>query len=370
MFTAEFIAALGEAVVFSEGDVLYITNNAWALVLTNPALYISPEKLEVIRDSTKPVNWEFLCADEFFPSEQRFIPRGGTHAKWLHGANVTGATAQQIKDLTEHESASIWGDLISLDELFRKGKARPIYSHGAEHGSKRAFTLGHATKCYLFDLDGRFLAVNAEWFQAFANNDFSITVRADLSSESHGKPIGLAHGDDVIGFLMPLSSSEIHTDKQGRDLYLDITYVSWFTPEEGVAQLQSPSSYEARELDATEVVKRDASSGLLLGVAVLRWHGLSDDEINILHHDGREAGIRSKIDTIQEQLGAMLHALKTNKIVARKTWELDRHFHWLAGITKSLVALSHAIDIRPETELVAEVEDELEEMKQRLSRAS
>lgn len=359
MFTSEFIQALGEAEILPEGDSLYITNNAWMLVLTNPSEYVAPDKLEVIRTAQEPVDWRFLAADEFYPEEKKFVPQGTLKAQDLIARkhSYQRVTPEGIRGLLEKEQGSIWGDVRSLDALWKQGKARTLYNK-LDKANHRAFALGHMAKSVLFDLEGRIIGVNAEWLQALVAHEFSITVPAILDRQGHLRPIGVWRSPSTFGFIMPLQSCEVREDRQGRSLNHDIIEVSWYTPEEGRELVQSHESYSVDHPEASATDPKHHSNTLRLGVDVLRWHGLKDDQINTLHEDGKRAGF-------EYQVQAIFDALDDLEEKARKedsTWWLDQRVHWLDQKTTELQALGDILEEPVDTRPLQKVKAELREL--------
>lgn len=307
----EHFAALGEGILVPDGDMLYITNGHWLIAITACEAHIPLEilKLVAFAENGAFVDWRVLGAKEIFPEEKKFIPvRGGRSFDiYTSGYKYSRVTVEGIRGLMEQNSECLWGTVYRLDQLFTAGAARTKYLRPTDN-DKRKFSTEPAAEHYLFDLDGKLLTVGSAYFRTFFEMGFQINCPARTS----GPPglLGLYMKEtvpDIFGYLAPTRGTGVNTSKDGRKLYCDAGEASWYTPEEGLEELRDWSSYLPNEkMNATEQVKTNASKSLLLGVSVLRWHGLSDDEINILHQEGRREGLEDRFDILRDELKTML----------------------------------------------------------------
>lgn len=303
-FTAEQVSALGPAAMCPDGDSLYITNNAWMLAITGVEHHIPLEVLRLIAFAPEGclTNWGVLTAKELFPEEGKYIPARGNKSADIYETDYKyrRVTAESCRGLVERYTDCLWGDFYRLDQLFAAGRVRTKYLRSNTSNERRKFSTEPAAEHYVFDLDGRVLILKASWFKVFYEMNFEI----NCPTNPNGPPdaIGLYKKDitpDVFGFLAPIRESESKKSRDGRELYLDPTVVSWYTPEHGVQQLQDWSSYTpGDDTPATLQVKQNASHKLLEGVAILRWHDLTDTQIDELYAAGRKAGLRKRAQEI------------------------------------------------------------------------
>jgi len=122
----------------------------------------------------------------------------------------------------------------------------------------------------------------------------------------------------VFGYIAPVDKAGISKSKDGRELYMDASVASWFTPEEAWTQLTEWKSYTPGvKSAATQQVKGNASSGVLQGVSSLRWHGLTDEQIDELYAASREAGIKQWVTSLNDRVHRALKELEAGN----NTWD-------------------------------------------------
>jgi len=305
--SSEHMAALGDAVMLVDEDTIYISSGKWLIVTSGADHYFTSDVLEILNDAPDGtlVDWRVINAKEVFAEAKKFVPDRGARALDIYlsadkYAMYQRFTAETVRELLS-ENQNIWEEpLYNLTDLFGGGAARVQYQRPDPTSSR--FAPEPTAHIYTFDLDGRILGVNAKHFKAFYEMEFGITCPTNV-----GRPdfLGMMQRDnepDVFGMLVPLLKIGVHTHKD-RELYLDVAQVSWEAPESGLQALRKYTSYTpGSRSTATTLVQRNASNSLVEGVAILRWHGLSDVEIDTLHREGKEGSLQGRKNELLRQL--------------------------------------------------------------------
>lgn len=345
-FSSEHMSSIPEAYMLLDGDSVLIGNREWVLVVTGAEAHLPTEILEILTDapSSSLVDWRVLRALEFYPEARRFLYERGNQSFEIYHPyfRIPGFSGEGIRRELEEHAAILWsGTHYHLDQMFAAGAARVEYSKGPEN-ERRRFAEEPAAQLYIFTLDGRLLAVHAAVFRMFFEMGFSITC----PTEHKGPPpfVGLS----MVGVVPPifgfLRRAEVgrRQSKDGRDLHIDVGAVSWFTPEEGLSALRSPDSYEPGDATpATERIRSFAASSLLMGVAILRWHDLTDTQINVLYDEGRTQAMVTKFEglvknirdfytTAVDSQGSMLPSRSTLDRIETGLKALENEGHWLS----------------------------------------
>jgi hypothetical protein len=311
MLTPEIQAKLSTgckkpAVLIPDGDVVYITNGWWLLVLTGADQHLDDEVLQAVRSCdtrrNEYVNWLVINARVVDFDEGKFTSHSGRKAQSIvvHSYEY-GWKPENVRQLIDAYAPSIYGEGVSLSKMFADGQAYPLYGKAADHLAKRA-----TIESYVFRFGDKVLPVGGKLFQAFYEMGFSITCPQEAYStrRGHGPALGLYLEDvepDVFGFLMPRTGSGIKMTDDGRPLQADPAIISWITAEEALEEILQKHHYRpGRDLYGAY------AQGSLLNrsVDVLRWKGLTDAEIEELYEDGREAAYEAQHEALLQQLTA------------------------------------------------------------------
>lgn len=285
IFTQEMVAALGEGVMIPDGDTVYITNNHWIMVVTGVEHHLNLEVLKAIAyaPSSMMTDWRVVVAKEIYLDQNKYLPPKGTQSVDLYTSNYkfSRVSKESIRGLIERYSENLLGPAYNMGQLFEAGRARVQFDKG-----KRKLSVEPAAQYYQFDLDNRILCVDAKWFRAFVEGGFEVTC--PTQSEGGPKVLGLYNHTaipDIFGFLTPLKNCGPRETRDGRSLSgFYSSEISWYTVEDGIEALTDPQNYDSEE-NVTSPTKATSAAPdrLLLGVAILRWQGVADEEIDRLY---------------------------------------------------------------------------------------
>lgn len=287
IFTQEMVASLGEGVMIPDGDTLYITNNHWIMVVTGVEHHLSLDVLKAVAYAPEPAqtDWRIVVAKEIYLDQGKYLSPRGTQSVdlYLSGYKFSRVSRESIRGLIERYSENLLGASYNMGQLFEAGRAKVQFDKG-----KRKLSVEPAAQHYQFDLDNRIVCVEAKWFRAFVEAGFEVTC--PTNSEGAPRVLGLYNqtaSPDIFGFLTPLKNCGPRETKDGRSLLgFYASEISWYTKSDGVESLTDPSHYDMGIVSPTSV-GTSAPDRLLLGVAILRWQGLSENEIDHLFREGR-----------------------------------------------------------------------------------
>lgn len=322
-FTRDQMDVMGPGILVPDGDVLYITNNIWLIAVTGVEQHFPIELLRMIANPPSRsllLDWRSLEAETLYLQDRKYLPLQGSIARDLY-VPITSwprSSPEAIRGFLEKSAETIWGDNYSLNEYFDNGLAITQYLKQEIAGNeRRAFATSPGAEHYTFDLDGRILTVNAGLFRAFHELGFEITCPKDTV----GPPqfLGLHHQTEepvIFGYLAPVRESGVNMTSDNRPLYLDAGIASWYSVEEGLAQLQATESYEANQLISATSRAADKMSDvpktLRAGVSILRWKGWDDEEINKAHGLNLGVALEELAQKLDDKISNYYHEVERN----------------------------------------------------------
>lgn len=297
---------MGKAYLIPDEDCLYIVSEQshWTLCVTNYVASFPLELVNIIINYTQAkearyLQWDILCSEVDLEHRQ-YLPAQAKTVKTLtaerHPRGLTGETVRN------YISAIGWvlGDrALDLTGAFNAGVAHPIYPGNAEKHGQFARGLAQASR-YVFQLENRVVALNGDYFRGFYGMGLEMTAPSVRRGKEVGHPIIAAQAEDMVsyvfGFLPPDGESGIQVSSDGRTLYADAALVSWaeiadaealIAAEVGVfnpvthdqATLQMPFSERLDLQETRPSYNRDLSTQLTLAVSILRWKGVSEEDI-------------------------------------------------------------------------------------------
>lgn len=329
-FTPQIQRALGDAALVPDGDIIYIVNPKWLLVLARPEEWLDLRLLEFIRkfDSKNGrllVDWNVISAKDVDYRQQRFLP--DRSRKYLPIALDTWASFPRIdmvelRSLMEGEKylRSIYGDLINLSAMFADGQARAVY---AKHGDPdKQFSKEPAAVAYQFRFDDKLVAIHGPWWRAFEELGFTLVAPREGYLGGAIPPVGLRHreGFDAVGFVHPEPASGVTEDRKGRPLFVDAATCCWTEEGHATALLLDPRHYDVKGTSLwAEASNQWGRAALRLAISALRWRGWNDDDIATTYEDGRRAAYQARQAAVFEEVEQAIRQLQNT---STSTWQL------------------------------------------------
>ena len=333
MFTIspDHMSQLGEGVLIPDGDSLYIYGVTWLIVVTGCEHHIPLEVLRLVANAPAGfyTDWGVLGAKSIAEKEKKFLPDRGNGSRDIYvriGGKYQSVSVEGVRGLIEQNAECLWGTCYKLDQLFGAGQARPVYNR-EDMGDKRKFSIEPTAEEYVFNLDKRLLAVSPNIIRPFYEMEFDI----NCPTRSSGYPTVLGiysrtHTPDIFGYFAPRRIQA--EDIDGRRMFVDAGTCSWHSPEEGRDKLTDYKNYRPGAPDSA--LAQNPSANLALGVSILRWYGVSDEEIEILYQDGRRKGLLQQAKALSDEISAE---------AARgpiPQWKIDKFDREAANLEKEL----------------------------------
>lgn len=324
MFTIslDHMSQLGDGVLIPDGDTLYMYGGSWLLVVTGCEHHIPIEILRLVANAPGGAltDWGVLNAKKIVEKEKKFIPgRGnGSREVYVRDSKYHSVSPEGIRGLIESNADCLWGSCYKLDQLFGAGQARTKYVR-EDAGDRRKFSIEPTAEEYVFELDGRLLAVSPNIIRPFYEMEFD--VNCPTVSSGYPKVLGMysrVHTPDVFGYFAPRLM--LRDDSDDKKLYVDAASCSWYSPEEGRDKLTKFGNYLPGVLDQAIRTIR-LTEDLKYGISILRWYGASDEEIETLYQEGRPAGIAKQADELLDEIRAECAA---GNVSAWKMQKLER----------------------------------------------
>jgi hypothetical protein len=331
MFTPQILEALsaGKAsgrtdgpatLVVPDGDILYLVNGSWTLVLAEPETYVAPALLEWIRNVDTTPRWglelpdcRVLAASRVDFRAGKFLPmRSPEYADILQPAYVgySNYNPDTIRDSVEHHMDAAFGESANLTAMYKAGQGRPVYS--ADKSRRNP-----SVDSFWFKFDNRVAAIDADWLHAFHALGLTITCPRNWLCVPPGPPVLNLTSEDpsVFGIVRARSVSGVTKDGQGRPLYGDAAHLSWLTEEAALAEMEEPASHPLLDLpaDLWEFLDREdhprCPKELRFSVGALRWKGWSEEAINDAYRLRRWTALEAHYKALLEEASRKLSTI-------------------------------------------------------------
>jgi hypothetical protein len=369
-FTPQIQNALGDAALIADGDVLYIVNRDWMLVVARPERFIDPEVLDLVRNfktsgSRWRVNWRILCAREIDLAQNKFLPHRSR--KFLPIGldcwhDFPSLRVEELRQLIEEKYLkSVWGDLVDLSSMFSDGLARASYRVSDVEGQK--FAKRPSAQTYQFRFDDKLVCVSASWWRAFEELGLTIVCpREGYLEDLIAPPLGLRSGEhfDVAGFFLPETCSGVMEDKKGRKLYTDAAIACWLREGKALQLLGDPRHYSVDTESVWEQVDVYHAKDLRTAISALRWQGWHDDDIEGFYRDNRRAAYLAKQKALHKHIDDVIERLSDDRLTSWSLKNIERDLERYCTAFDKLNQRLESDDLGRLPEAVALLTDKLE----------
>jgi hypothetical protein len=308
MLTPEIQARLDQKhrntpILVPDGDTVYMSNGEWVIVLTGARHHLDDRVLEVLEKfpghAQAAVDWRIINAQDIDNEAEKFLPHRGRKARdILRRGYYEYFSTDWLRNGIEKHSPCIFGDGVSLTDLLEKGDAYPVYEKGDK--ASRSTKISR----YVFRFEDKILSVNGDYLEAFHQMGFRVHCPAELyfdwnpNGNIYLPPIpvlGVYLEDvepDIFGYIQLNSNTDVWVTDDGRKMQLDAGKVCWLSPEQALQVLQRPEWYTPTRS------MWENTRAPMLAIDSLRWKGLSDEQIEELYEDGRNAAYQEQYRNI------------------------------------------------------------------------
>jgi hypothetical protein len=379
MFTQKMQQEMGDATLLCEGDVLYIYNTSWLLVVTGAHMYFDERILDLVQramEQDEGVDWRVLNAREVDEEQKTFIPARGRKSRELFIPiwNLNLKDGEQIRSFVNDNSHYLYDDGIDLAEEFLGGRGRPVYPSRAEDG-KPTREPSSAASNYLFKGDGWIISANGPQLRTWVELGFSMNLATDIANRM--PLVGIVHDEwepEVFGFMCLDATTGIFKDAEGRDIYRDAAHVCWKTLDHGAELLTNPVVHDPTKvpsIDVRELLDVQTydqwRSPLRDAIGILRWRGCTEEEIQDLYDGRREEALWELHEEVLVQADGLLNELheyeenQEHGYYAHRIKYMDGRAKGLCEKIEALsVALEENLDLGSLPELVKALAERLE----------
>lgn len=342
-----------DTLLVPDGDILYITNSLWTIIMTRPEDHVDARLLEWIRSNGESTHrwgsslpdWRALVATDIDYEAKKFLPpKSPGYEDLLVQAYLGYARydAEQLQKRIHEHSDSIYGDVVDLTAMFLAGEGRPVY---AKRSKSKPWT-GRTVETFWFRFDRRVIAVRATWMEALTEMGF----RVMCPRETDGKPpgfLGLLHNDDadLFGFVAPARLSGVETDGKGRAINGDAAQLSWAPTDAALAVFAHMESHPLEDLperleDHPDLEDAREFKQLHRAIGVLRWNGWSDHAIDAAYIAARPVALQHHHHYVLAQAERYYKELSSSSMSSYWLAQLEEKLRQLCARAEKLQQLA------------------------------
>lgn len=349
--TPEVEKYLGNAyIVVSEGKQAAITSGSWAIIFSDAEKYIDREILDFAKQQSynhgQKVDYRVINGRDF--TSDRFLPAHGKELEPIlldrHRTSVQGY--ERVEELLEKSTYAFDG--VDLTEILNAGKATPAYNTSTK-GISRIISGNHEAQSYLFNVDNKVVNIAGDLLRGVTEAGLRTVLNTDFCPEECKSPqpaLGLVDPEDpgVMGLLMPLNSSNIKEDSQGRTMHVDPARACWVSPAMAEEMIKQDFSFFdpsvcsiAEDLTVEERIKSRRYGDAVIGISALRWHGASEEEINkVINYASYDAWCSLYHQALKHADGLLTEVDIFSRDSSELTTSVVRRIRGFSSRTKSL----------------------------------